>query len=424
MLHSIQVWDLVSPFLNFGTRYNIVIPLSPLSLMEPLSHSIHQGLVPDLQPPSDGFHLLETGHPDTRYGRRVEANDPTTARKVQKADREKLRRDRLNEQFLELGSALDPDRPKNDKATILTDAVQMLKDLTAEVNRLKAENLMLEKNELKDEKATLRSDVESLRIQYQQRIAVMFPWAPMDPTVAMGPTPYPFPMPTLATPDSQRTPTQGHAQASMTPFMPVPFHPSIQPFPFFRSVDPSGNNQYLSLTPYASTVNVHSHVERPSAQYPSPVPPLPGFVLQLQPTISVPDPRSLTPSMPVANHETLGFQQGSIATELSPCESAKKCEDLHSSMGADLELRTPTSSSRDSTCQSKCSRSDSQETGENQECSIKTKKTKQSSDSSAAAGSACPGKCLDDALSVNLGNSSSSESCDGSPSNKECAVQT
>lgn len=36
----------------------------------------------------------------------VEVKDPNVARKVQKADREKLRRDRLNEHFLELGNAL------------------------------------------------------------------------------------------------------------------------------------------------------------------------------------------------------------------------------------------------------------------------------------------------------------------------------
>lgn len=36
----------------------------------------------------------------------MEVKDSMTARKVQKADREKLRRDRLNEQFLELGKAL------------------------------------------------------------------------------------------------------------------------------------------------------------------------------------------------------------------------------------------------------------------------------------------------------------------------------
>ena len=36
----------------------------------------------------------------------AEGKDPVAARKVQKADREKLRRDRLNEQFQELGNAL------------------------------------------------------------------------------------------------------------------------------------------------------------------------------------------------------------------------------------------------------------------------------------------------------------------------------
>lgn len=35
-----------------------------------------------------------------------ETKDCLTARKIQKADREKLRRDRLNEQFLELGNVL------------------------------------------------------------------------------------------------------------------------------------------------------------------------------------------------------------------------------------------------------------------------------------------------------------------------------
>lgn len=33
----------------------------------------------------------------------------------------------------------DPDRPKNDKATILADTIQLLKELTSQVNKLKAE---------------------------------------------------------------------------------------------------------------------------------------------------------------------------------------------------------------------------------------------------------------------------------------------
>ena len=36
----------------------------------------------------------------------MEVKDTIAARKVQKADREKLRRDRQNEQFLELGNTL------------------------------------------------------------------------------------------------------------------------------------------------------------------------------------------------------------------------------------------------------------------------------------------------------------------------------
>lgn len=36
----------------------------------------------------------------------MERKDPLVARKVQKADREKLRRDRLNEHFIELGNTL------------------------------------------------------------------------------------------------------------------------------------------------------------------------------------------------------------------------------------------------------------------------------------------------------------------------------
>ncbi|TQE02444.1 hypothetical protein C1H46_011969 [Malus baccata] len=121
-----------------------------------------------------------------------EVKDCLTARKIQKADREKLRRDRLNEQFLELGHVLDPDRPKNDKATIIADTIQALKDLTLEVDKLKSECVSLteesrelthEKNDLREEKASLKSDIENLNAQYQQRLRTMFPWSAMDHSV-------------------------------------------------------------------------------------------------------------------------------------------------------------------------------------------------------------------------------------------------
>ncbi|PSS29931.1 Transcription factor bHLH121 like [Actinidia chinensis var. chinensis] len=151
----------------------------------------------------DIFNPLHNSHPEPRQKHEVEVKDPIAARKFQKADREKLRRDRLNEQFLELGNALDPDRPKNDKATILTDTIQVLKDLTAEVNRLKAECTVLseesheltqEKNELREEKTSLKSDIDNLNLQYHQRVRDVFPWAAIDSSFVMAPPRYPYPL--------------------------------------------------------------------------------------------------------------------------------------------------------------------------------------------------------------------------------------
>ncbi|KAE9616419.1 putative transcription factor bHLH family [Lupinus albus] len=133
----------------------------------------------------------------------------TAARKTQKADREKLRRDRLNEQFAELNNILDPEQPKNDKATILGDTIQLLNDLSSQVSKLKDEytalneesrELAQEKNDLKEEKASLKLDIENLNNQYQQRLRTVFPWTAMDHSVMMAPPSYPYPMPVPSSP--------------------------------------------------------------------------------------------------------------------------------------------------------------------------------------------------------------------------------
>lgn len=100
------------------------------------SNTAAEGSAP--QPVPNRSHRKETA----REKAKVEGRDPV-AKKVQKADREKLRRDRLNDHFHELGITLDPERPRNDKATILTETIQILKDLTDEVARLKTEHKTL-----------------------------------------------------------------------------------------------------------------------------------------------------------------------------------------------------------------------------------------------------------------------------------------
>ncbi|XP_009792846.1 transcription factor ILR3 [Nicotiana tabacum] len=92
-----------------------------------------------------------------------------------KACREKLRREKLNDKFMELGALLEPGRtPKTDKSALLVDAVRMVTHLRGEAEKLKDSNLNLqekikelkaEKNELRDEKQRLKADKEKLEQQ-------------------------------------------------------------------------------------------------------------------------------------------------------------------------------------------------------------------------------------------------------------------
>lgn len=265
-----------------------------------------QSIAPELAPPNP-LSLPSSNNrlPEARQRTEVEVKDSIAARKVQKADREKLRRDRLNEHFLELGNTLDPDRPKNDKATILADTIQMLKDLTAEVNRLKVEcaalseesrELVQEKNELREEKVALKSDIDNLNVQYQQRLRVMFPWAPIDPSVVMGPSPYSYPVPVPV------------------PSGPIPMHPSLQPFPFFGNQNPSGiPNPCSTFIPYQTPANPPTEV--PSAQYAS------------------------------ASHVSSKPDSKSKSSDRERSSNTEKCDESND-VATDLELKTPGSSSQ------------------------------------------------------------------------------
>ncbi|XP_020079641.1 transcription factor ILR3-like isoform X2 [Ananas comosus] len=103
---------------------------------------------------------------------RKRARDESCTGSKSKACREKMRRDRLNDRFLELSSILDPGRPpKSDKASILSDAARVVAQLRNEAKQLKESNekfqetikdLKVEKNELRDEKTRLKAEKERL----------------------------------------------------------------------------------------------------------------------------------------------------------------------------------------------------------------------------------------------------------------------
>lgn len=90
-------------------------------------------------------------------------------------------------------------------------------------------------------------------MQYQHRARTMSPWAAMDHSVVMaGPPSYPFPM-----------------QMAM-PSAPLPFHPSVSPYPYYANPNPNVvPNSCSTFLPYITPPS--TQVEQLPAQFPTPV---------------------------------------------------------------------------------------------------------------------------------------------------------
>lgn len=114
----------------------------------------------------------ENSRGDRSTDNRKRARDDGSNAMQGKAGREKLRRDRMNDRFVELSAVLEPDKPpKTDKASILRDAARIISQLRAETLHFKDTNIQLqdtirelkaEKNELREEKLSLKAEKEIL----------------------------------------------------------------------------------------------------------------------------------------------------------------------------------------------------------------------------------------------------------------------
>ncbi|KAL3629357.1 hypothetical protein CASFOL_026579 [Castilleja foliolosa] len=108
-------------------------------------------------------------------------NRAKVPRKVHKAAREKLKRDHMNDLFLDLEKTLDIDHTNNGKASILRETIRLVGELITQVESLKKENITLlsesnyvtsEKNELVDETFALDAQVKRLRKEIDERVKV------------------------------------------------------------------------------------------------------------------------------------------------------------------------------------------------------------------------------------------------------------
>ncbi|XP_016456462.1 transcription factor bHLH47-like [Nicotiana tabacum] len=101
-------------------------------------------------------------------------------KRVHKAEREKLKREHLNELFLDLANALELSEQTNGKASILNETARFVKDMISQIKQLKRENtallsesqyLSMEKKELQDDNSTLEAQIDKLEGEVKERVA-------------------------------------------------------------------------------------------------------------------------------------------------------------------------------------------------------------------------------------------------------------
>ncbi|KAK6924987.1 hypothetical protein RJ641_009313 [Dillenia turbinata] len=183
-------------------------------------------------------------------------------KRIHKAEREKMKREQLNELFLDLANAFDLNEENHGKASILGEATRILKDMLAQIESLKKENAVLlseahyvanEKNELREETSAMESKVEKLRTEVQERLALSKP----DLNV---------------TPEYDDQTDLPLAYMKDGPVMP-PLDPSLQQTHLvapFLVIPIGGDVQHYSGTNVTQdTSSPRVHVSKPHARYPS-----------------------------------------------------------------------------------------------------------------------------------------------------------
>ncbi|KGN63662.1 transcription factor bHLH47 isoform X1 [Cucumis sativus] len=203
-------------------------------------------------------------------------NQVKVPKKIHKAEREKLKREHLNDLFLDLANALELTEPNNGKASILSEASRLLKDLFGQIECLRKEHALLlsesryvdiEKTELREETSALASQIEKLQSELQSRAVHSKPDLNVTPPSEFpqqGTTVQHFSGECLGLPVMEPTLQQTHAV-----FI-VPVRPDLPSYP-------ATDATHAPIMPT-------SHVSKPHARYPTPADSWPAGLLKLSQT--------------------------------------------------------------------------------------------------------------------------------------------
>lgn len=116
----------------------------------------------------------------TSGDRSSKKNHGKIPKRIHKAEREKMKREHLNESFLALASSLELSHQNNGKASIVIEATRTVKDMQAQIKCLQKENAALltesqyvtdEKSELKDENSALEAEIDKLRTEIKSKVS-------------------------------------------------------------------------------------------------------------------------------------------------------------------------------------------------------------------------------------------------------------
>ncbi|XP_065877210.1 transcription factor bHLH47 [Euphorbia lathyris] len=156
-------------------------------------------------------------------------------KRIHKAERERLKREQLNDLFLELANAVEITPPNNGKASILCEATRLLKDTLVQLECLKKENESLlfesnyvttEKNELKEENAALETEIERLHKELDDRVAQTTP-----PDLNVPPPEFHRPVFSSHIPGEPIVlPAADNTLQQPSALIVLPFHPDLQPY--------------------------------------------------------------------------------------------------------------------------------------------------------------------------------------------------
>ncbi|TKY73395.1 Transcription factor bHLH47 [Spatholobus suberectus] len=201
--------------------------------------------------------------------------------RVRKAEREKIKREHLNELFLGLANALgvtDLSEQSNGKASILREATKLLKDLLSQIETLKKDSASLlsethyvtmEKNEVVEENSSLKTQIEKLQGEIKTRVAQSKPDLNVPPHLELQ-----------QLEKTTKFPKDSHQLSSIKPTLQQGQAVLVVPLSHHHQ-DALSTHKVAELTPKPT-----STISKPHARYPTPMDLWPLQLLAGQPTSS------------------------------------------------------------------------------------------------------------------------------------------